>query len=123
MRGWLSHAKSAKSAKIGAGLGASRSTTEAGKAGNRLAAIDAEPLSVSASKLASGKKAPRHPFGFPGLAGHGSGLRPTRNFTEVSPLRFEVRTGGKYQAPFRGASVPREAGFRDRRGSAYPLER
>ena len=61
-----------------------RGTTEAGKAGNRLAAIGAESLSVPASKLALGKRTPRQPFGFPGLAGHGSGLRPTRNFTEVS---------------------------------------
>ena len=61
-----------------------RGTTEAGKARNRLAAIVAESLSVPASKLVPGKRTPRHPFGFPGLAGHGSGLRPTRNFTEVS---------------------------------------
>ena len=88
----------AKNTKIRAGLiisrkvrevrevlrGALRATTEAGKAGNRLAAIVAESLSVPASKLAPGKRTPRQPFGFPGLAGHGSGLRPTRNFTEVS---------------------------------------
>ena len=89
-----------------------RGTTEAGKAMNRLAAIVAESLSVPASKLAPGKRTPRHPFGFPGLAGHGSGLRPTRNFTEVSHLRFEVKSRGTYQATFRGASVSREAGFR-----------
>ena len=84
-----------------------RGTTEAGKAMNRLAAIVAESLSVPASKLAPGKRTPRHPFGFPGLAGHGSGLRPTRNFTEVSHLRFEVKSRGTYQATFRGASVSR----------------
>ena len=44
----------------------------------------ASPLRAPPSKLAPGKRTPRHPFGFPGLAGHGSGLRPTRNFTEVS---------------------------------------
>ena len=79
---------------------------------NRLAAIVAESLSVPASKLAPGKRTPRHPFGFPGLAGHGSGLARHGTSRKCPTRGLRLGPRGTYQATFRGASVSREAGFR-----------